>query len=232
MTCCQSSALKSLQKLVVAFLLVGLLPAILTHAASADTEIPVLRIDCMPELATVEIYESNISGDRALRNFETIPETIAEKYGIHDISSYFIIEGEDEDPPDPRIVGSRTKAIDCQLADHHVSIVFEPDIARPCPSAVTIRLTVRIDGVLIVEDLKYWTSCLYQNTVSSFEFEEDGEFISLKGGFDDDRRDELGTHFAEEFALVLTLDQFDGRYSTLDPFKTFEDLFEIYKLSQ
>ena len=124
------------------------------------------------------------------------------------------------------------KTIDCQLADHHVSIVFEPYIARPCPSAVSISLTVRIDGALIVEDLQYRRSCLYRDIVSSFEFEEDGEFISLRGGFDEARKDELGGHFTEEFALVLTLDQFDGRYSTLSPFSTFEDVVEVYKLSQ
>ncbi len=232
MNCSHTHPTRRIQHLVTALLLVGLFPAVFSHPALADTEITVLRIDCMPELATVKIYESNISGDRALRNFESIPDLIAEKYGIHNISSYFLFEGEDEDPPNPRIVGSRMKTIDCQLADHHVSIVFEPYIARPCPSAVSISLTVRINGALIVEDLQYRRSCLYRDTVSSFEFEEDGEFISLRGGFDEARKDELGAHFIEEFALVLTLDQFDGRYSTLSPFKTFEDVVAVYKLFQ
>ena len=118
------------------------------------------------------------------------------------------------------------------LAEHHVSIAFEPYIARPCPSDVSIRLTVRISGALIVEDLKYWRSCLYQDTVSSFQFNEDGEYIFFQGSFDCARKDELGAHFAEEFVLTYQLDQFDGRYSTLSPLKTFEDAVEAYKLSQ
>ena len=235
MTGTQSHACRRPRHLAVAFLLVGLLPAVFSLTALADVETPVLRIDCMPELGTVEVYGSNISGERASRNFETIPDRIAKKYGIYDISSYFIVEGENEEPPNPRIVGSRTKTIECQLADHQVSIVFEPYIARPCPSDVSIRLTVRIDGTLIVEDLEYRRSCLSRDTVSSFEFEEDGEFISLKGGFDDARKDELGPHFVDRFVLVLRLDVFrpDRRgQDPLSPLRTFEDVVEFYKLSQ
>lgn len=226
---------RRLWQLAAAFLVVGLIPVIFSHPARADIESPVVRIDCMPELGVVEVYGSNISGERASRNFETIPELIAKKYGIHDLYSYLIFEGEDEDPPNPRIVGSRTKTIECQLAEHHVSITFEPYIARPCPRDVSIRLTVRIDEALIVEDLEYRRSCLSQDTVSSFEFEEDGEFISLKGGFDDARKGELGPHFVDNFILVLRLDVFrpDRRgQDPLSPFRTFEDVVEVYKLIQ
>ena len=223
-----------LRRLAVAFLVVGLLPAI-SHPALADIESPVLRIDCIPELGAVEIYESNFSGERALRNFETIPDLIAEKYGIHDLYSYLIFEGEDEDPPNPRIVGRRTKTIECQLAEHHVSITFEPYIARPCSRDVSISLTVQIDRALIVEDLKYRRSCLSQDSVSSFEFEEDGEFISLSGGFDAARKDELGPHFVDSFILVLRLNHFKRDQSGQDPLRplrTFEDIVAVYKLFQ
>ena len=153
MTGTQSHACRRPRHLAVAFLLVGLLPAVFSLTALADVETPVLRIDCMPELGTVEVYGSNISGERASRNFETIPDQIAKKYGIYDISSYFIVEGENEEPPNPRIVGSRTKTIECQLAEHHVSITLKPDTSRPCPSAVTIRLTLELEGVRIIENL-------------------------------------------------------------------------------
>ena len=224
-----------LRRLAVAFLVVGLLPTIFLRPALADIESPVVRIDCFPELATVEIYESNFSGDRALRNFETIPDLIAEKYGIHDLYSYLIFEGEDEDPPNPRIVGRRTKTIECQLPEHYVSITFEPYIARPCPRDVSISLTVQIDRATIVEDLAYRRSCLSQDTVSSFQCKEAGRFISLKGRFDDDRKDDLGPHFVDNFILVLRLDVFrpDRRgQDPLSPLRTFEDVVEVYKLSQ
>ena len=224
-----------LRQLAAAFLVVGLIPVIFFHPALADIESPVVRIDCMPELGVVEVYGSNISGERASRNFETIPELIAKKYGIHDLYSYLIFEGEDEDPPNPRIVGSRTKTIECQLAEHHVSITFEPYIARPCPRDVSIRLTVRIDEALIVEDLEYRRSCLSQDIVSSFEFEEDGRFIKLKGGFDDDRKDELSPYFVDSFILVLRLNHFKRDQSGQDPLRplrTFEDVVEVYKLFQ
>lgn len=226
---------RRLQQALATICLVGLLPAVFSHPALADIESPVIRIDCMPELGTVEVYGSNISGERASRNFETIPDLIAKKYGIHDLYSYLFFEGEDEDPPNPRIVGSRTKSIECQLTEHHVSITFEPYIARPCPRAVSISLTARIDGVLIVEDLEYQRSCLSQDTVSSFQFEEDGEFIKLSGTFDDARKDELGPHFVDTFVLVLRLDVFrpDRRgQDSLSPLRTFEDVVEVYKLSQ
>lgn len=235
MNCSHTRPTWRVQQLIATFLLVGLLPAGFFHPARADIESPVVRIDCMPELGVVEVYGSNISGERASRNFETIPELIAKKYGIHDLYSYLIFEGEDEDPPNPRIVGSRAKTIECQLAEHHVSITFEPYIARPCPRDVSIRLTVRIDEVLIVEDLEYRRSCLSQDTVSSFEFEEDGRFIKLKGGFDDDRKDELRPYFVDSFILVLRLDVFrpDRRgQDPLSPLRTFEDVVEVYKLSQ
>ena len=66
-----------LRRLAVAFLVVGLLPTIFLRPALADIESPVVRIDCMPELGVVEVYGSNISGERAPRNFETIPDLIA-----------------------------------------------------------------------------------------------------------------------------------------------------------
>lgn len=232
MTVRRNRASRNLVKLFAAFLFVGLFPTISSRAALADVVIPVARVECVPEFGIVTISEESIRGKRVLRSIEEQPEAIADKYGIYNISSYFIIEGEDEDPPNPRIVGSRTKTIECQLADHNVSITFEPDIARPCSAAVTIGLTVRINGTLIVEDLKYRRSCLYQDTVTSFQFNEDGEYIFFQGGFDGARKDELGAHFTEEFVLTYQLDQFDGRYSALSPLRTFEDVVEAYKLSQ
>jgi hypothetical protein len=229
MNCSHTHPTRRIQHLVAAFLLVGFLPAIFPHTARADVVIPVARVECIPEFGIVTVSEESIRGKRVLRSLEEQPEEIANRYGIHDVSSYFIFEGEDEDPPKPRIIGSRTKTVDCQLPDHLVSIAFEPSIARPCPSAVTIRLTVRIDGTLIVENLKYWRSCLHRDTVSSFQFNEDGEFIFLRGGFDDARKDELGVDFVENFSLVYQLDEFDGRYGTLSPLKTFEDVAESYK---
>lgn len=224
-----------IRRLAAAFLLIALLPAIFAHAAQANFLIPVTRVECIPEFGIITISEGTIRGRRAARSFEDHPDEIASKYGYYDTSSYFVIEGEDEDPPNPRIVGSRIKNIECKLAEHHVSIVFEPYIARPCPSAVSIRLTVRIDGVLIVEDLEYQRSCLYQDTVSLFKFSEDGEFIFFEGGFDDGRKDELGAHFVKEFAFTLRLNHFKPDQSGQDPLRplrTFEDVVEIYKLIQ
>lgn len=224
-----------LQQLAAAFFLVGILPAVFSNAAQANFMIPVTRVDCIPEFGIVTISEGTIRGRRAARSFKDHPDEIASKYGYYDTSSYFIIEGEDEDPPNPRIVGSRTKNIECQLAEHHVSIAFEPYIARPCPSAVSISLTVRIDGALIVEDLELWRSCLYQDTVALFKFNEDGEFISFEGGFDDHRKDELGAHFVKEFAFTLRLNHFRPDQSGQDPLRplgTFEDVVEVYKLIQ
>ncbi len=236
MTCSRSHRIATrLQQFAAAFFLVGILPAIFSNAAQANFMIPVTRVECIPEFGIVTISEGMIRGRRAARSFEDHPDEMAAKYGYYELSSYFIFEGEDEDPPNPRIVGSRTKTIDCQLTDHHVSIVFEPYIARPCPSAVSIRLTVQIDGVLIVEDLEYQRSCLYQDIVSLFKFNEDGEIIFFEGGFDDHRKDELGAHFVKEFAFTLRLNYFKPDQSGQDPLRplrTFEDVVEVYKLIQ
>ena len=235
MNCSQPNCLKGLQKYVAAFLVVALLPAVFSNAAKANFVIPIARVECMPEFGIVSVTQKSIRGERVLHILEEQPEKIAEKYGIHDISSYFIFKGEDEDPPNPRIVGSRTKTIDCQLPNHHVSVTLEPDTSRPCPSAVTIRLTLEIEGVRIIEDLVFTRSCIERDTIALVEFNEDGEFILLTGTFDDARRGELGARFFEDFAVNLPLDVFgpDRRgQDPLTPLRTFEDVVEAYKLSQ
>jgi len=213
----------------------ALLPAIFSNAAQANFMIPVTRVECIPEFGIVTVSNGMIRGRRAAGSFKDQPDEIASRYGYYDTSSYFIFKGEYEDPPNPRIVGSRTETIECQLVEHHVSITFEPAIARPCSAAVTIRLTVRIAGTLIVEDLKLSRFCLSQDTVSSFKFNEDGEIIFFGGGFDDDRKDELGAHFVEDFAFTLRLNYFKRKQSgqdSLRPLRTFEDVVEVYKLLQ
>ena len=137
MTGTQSHAYRRPRHLAVTFLLVGLLPAVFTHTALADVETPVLRIDCMPELGTVEVYGSNISGERASRNFETIPDQIAKKYGIYDISSYFIVEGENEEPPThassaaaPKPSSANSLIIRSQSSSSHTSHGLAPATYR------------------------------------------------------------------------------------------------------
>ena len=236
MTCNRSHGLSAcLQRIAIAFLVVGLLPAVFSHAAKANFVIPIARVECIPEFGIVTVTQKSIRGERVLRILEEQPEKISEKYGIYDISSYFIFEGEDEDPPNPRIVGSRTKTIECQLPDHQVSITLKPDTSRPCPSAVTIRLTLEIEGVRIIEDLVFVRSCIEKDTIASVEFNEDGEFISLTGTFDNERKGELGARFFEDFAVNLTPGEFrpDRRgQDPLSPLRTFEDVVEFYKLSQ
>jgi hypothetical protein len=208
---------------------------VFSHAAQANFVVPIARVECMPEFGIVTISQKSIRGERVLRSLEEQPEEIAEKYGIHDISSYFIIEGEDEDPPNPRIVGSRTKTIECQLRDHHVSVTLEPDTSRPCPSAVTIRLTLEIEGARIIEDLVFARSCIERDTIASVDFNEDGQFLLVTGTFDDERKEELGAHFVEAFAFNVTLDVFRPDRSgqdPLSPLETFEDVLEVWRLSQ
>ena len=236
MTCSRNHRIATrLQQLAAAFFLVGILPAIFSPAAQANFMIPVTRVECLPEFGIVTISEGTIRGRRAARSFEDHPDEMAAKYGYYELSSYFIIEGEDEDPPNPRIVGSRTKSIECQLADHHVSVTLKPDTSRPCPSAVTIRLTLELEGVQIIEDLVFARSCIQKDTITLVEFNEDGEFILVTGTFDDARKDELGAHFVENFAFNLTLDVFRPDQSgqeRLSPLRTFEDVVEVYKLIQ
>lgn len=150
MNCSHTHPTRSLQKLVAAFLFVGLFPTFFSPATFADVVVPVARVEFIPEFGIVKISEEAIRGKRVLRSMEERPEVIAAKYGIYDISLYFIFEGEDEDPPNPRIVGSRTKTIECQLPEHLVSVTLKPDTSRPCPSAVTIRLTLEIEGVRVL----------------------------------------------------------------------------------
>ena len=100
-----------LQRLAVAFLVGGLLPPIISPAAQANFVVPIARVECMPEFGIVSVTQKSIRGKWVLHILEEQPEKIAEKYGIYDISSYFIFEGEDEDPPNPRIVGSRSRTI-------------------------------------------------------------------------------------------------------------------------
>ena len=236
MTCNRSHGLSAcLQRISMAFLVVGSLPAVFSHAAKANFVIPIARVECMPEFGIVTVTQKSIRGERVMHILDEQPEKIAEKYGIYDISSYFIFEGADEDPPNPRIVGSRTKTVDCQLIDHQVSITLKPDTSRPCPSAVTIRLTLEIEGVRIIEDLVFVRSCIEKDTIALVEFNEDGEFILLTGTFDDARKGELGARFFEDFVLNLTLGEFrpDRRgQDPLSPLRTFEDVVEFYKLSQ
>ena len=235
MNCSHTNPTTRIQRLAAALFLVGLLPAIFSHAAQAIFVIPIARVECMPEFGIVTISQKSIRGERVTCSLKEQPERIAEKYGIYDISSYFIFEGEDEDPPNPRIVGSRTKTIECQLAEHHVSITLKPDTSRPCPSAVTIRLTLEIEGVRIIENLIFERSCIQKDTISLVNFNEDGEFILLTGTFDDARKDELGVHFVEDFTFNLTLDEFRPDRSgqdPLSPLKTFEDVLEAWRLRQ
>ncbi len=235
MTYRQTRGLSTLQKLAAAFLLAALFPAIFSPPAQANFVIPIARVECMPEFGIVTVSQKSIRGERVLRILEEQPDEIAEKYGIHDISSYFIIEGEDEDPPDPRIVGSRTKTIECQLSEHVVTITFRPSISVPCPSAVTIRLSVQINGVKILEGLKFQRSCIERDTITLVDFNEDGQFILLTGTFDDARKEELGAHFIEDFAFNLTLGEFrrdQSGQNPLRPLKTFEDVLEAWRLRQ
>jgi hypothetical protein len=189
----------------------------------------------MPEFGVVSVKRESLRGRRAFRSLEEQPQEMAAMYGYYELSSYFIIEGEDEDPPNPRIVGSRTKTIECQLPDHQVSITLKPDTSRPCPSAATIRLTLEIDGARIIEDLVFERSCIEKDTIALVEFNEDGQSILLRGTFDDARKEELGAHFVEEFVLLLTLDEFrpDRRgQDPLRPLKTFEDVVESWRLHE
>lgn len=226
-------SLTRLRQVIAAVLTLGLAVSILPHTVQANFVIPVVRVECMPEFGVVSVQRESLRGRRAFRSLKEQPQEMAAKYGYYELSSYFIIEGEDEEPPNPRIVGSRAKTIECQLADHGVTVTIEPDTSRPCPSAVTIRLTLEIEGVHIIEDLAFERSCIQRDTISNMDFKEDGEFIFLDGTFDDARKDELGAHFVEEFVLILKLHEFrsDRRgQDPLRPLKTFEDVVESWRL--
>lgn len=226
---------RRLKNIAATFLLVGLLPGVFSYSAQANFLVPIARVECIPEFGIVTVSEGTIRGRRAFRSFEEHPDEIASRYGYYRISSYFILDGQDEDPPNPRIVGSRTKTIDCQLTDHRVSVTLEPDTSRPCPRAVTIRLSLEIEGVRIIENLIFERSCIQKDTISLVDFNEDGQFILLRGTFDDARKEELGAHFVEEFVLLLTLDEFrhDRRgQDPLRPLKTFEDVVESWRLHE
>ncbi len=223
----------TLRQAIATAILFGLAMSIFPHAARADFVIPVARVECMPEFGIVTIADGAIRGRRAARSFEDHPDEMAAKYGYYDIASYFILEGENEGKTDPRIVGSRSKPIECQLIDRHVSITLKPDTSRP--SAVTIRLSLEIEGVRIIENLIFERSCIQNDTIALVDFNEDGQFILLRGTFDDARREELGAHFVEEFVLLLTLDEFrpDRRgQDPLRPLKTFEDVVESWRLHE
>ncbi len=217
------AVLEKIWALTAPFLAIGFLSVILPHSARADVVIPVVRIDCMPELGILSVAEDTLNGNRAMRSLLDQPEEVAAKYGYHNISAYFIIEDSKEAGKDPRIVGRRTAHFECQLAGHKVDISFVPIIAKPCSAAVAIALTIQVNGTTLLDDLDFYKTCLRGDVISTFRFDEDGEFVTIHGGADKTRNPvENGGPFP--FTVVYQFGELSG-----EPLQTFERLFADYE---
>ena len=88
---------------------------------------------------------------------------------------------------------------------------------------MAIALTIRVNGTTLPDDLDFYRTCLRGDGISTFEFNEDGEFVFIHGAADKTRNPvENGGPFP--FTVVYQLVELSG-----EPLQTFERLFADYE---
>ncbi len=132
-----------------------------TQPSQANGYADLIHVLCVPELGLFEFSNVQASGREAVRTLQERPDEIAAKYGLYDLRAFIDFES----VPTRfglRSTETRKANIRCDLDGSVVDVVFEPEWLPP---ALSYRVTLRIDGRLVMDDLPFQRSRRKQQRV-------------------------------------------------------------------
>ena len=149
--------------------------------AHADFVGDVARVLCAPELGTFSFEITSLRGEKAFANLKRLPNTISDRYGIHDLSGLMDIEPSGRRIPENRIVRTRSASLQCVIGSDQVDVKFEPLLIPPCEGPVTAIVTASINGRTLLNRLSFDANCRDFRAITRFSFTEGDTFFSLSG---------------------------------------------------
>ena len=212
------AAVPSIPRLILAalaltcILFVGLLGT--TRSVRANGGTGLIHVLCMPEIGMFKFTGLPVSGDRALNATKEMPDALTAKYGLYDQARYIDFVEATNTRSGVRQIASRKESIRCDLEGNVVDLVFEPDWLG---TVLSTRLTVRIDGRLVLDDLRLHDDGRDANSIDSFAFFVGNKYFELDGSLGPELRPYLATYFVSK--------SFDFG-SGIPPLREFNSAFE------
>lgn len=148
-----------------------------SRTANANGRITLVHIMCVPELGYFKFGSIAVNGSNALPVLRAQGSEIARKYGFYNPHDYIDL-AQDDDQNRPSIVRTRKAHAVCELDDGVVDVFFEPQVLF---RELTYRLTVRINGILVMEDLHFDDRGGDSNGIGGFSYEAGSSSIFLEG---------------------------------------------------
>ena len=162
-----------------------------TQKAQANSYADLIHVLCVPELGLFEFSNVQASGREAVRALQERPDEIAAKYGLYDLRAFIDFES----VPTRfglRSTETRKANIKCDLDGSVVNVVFEPEWLPP---ALSYRVTLRIDGRLVMDDLPFNDRGGDSNSIWQFSYSRGNDYLTIKGGLGPKSRPYLPVYF-------------------------------------
>lgn len=149
-----------------------------TQKAQANNYADLIHILCVPELGLFEFSNVRASGIEALRALEEMPDELAAKYGLYESNAYIDFESVPT-RSGLRALETRKGKIRCDLDGSVVDVVFEPEWLPP---DLSYRVTLRIDGRLVMDNLPFNEVGRDSNGIWGFSYSRGNDYLTMDGG--------------------------------------------------
>ena len=135
-------------------------------------------ITCIPELGYFDFGGIGVGSDNAKSVSKEVKWRIGERDGVY-VSTLFYDFGPSERDPDRYVyTNRRSHSLSCDLGGNLIEVTFEPRFLR---TDTTATLTVRVDGTLVLDALRFDNSDRNGSAIDGFTFTAGDDHFELDG---------------------------------------------------